>query len=111
MGFHRVQPPEAANERGTGLGLSIARSIVELHRGRAWRESEPGQGSAFFFALPAAYIPAAIAPLGAAVRLCGPESRLLAEERPVTGPSGRSLGRQLSGGIRAPVTTVGFAGP
>ena len=36
---------------GTGLGLSISRKLVELHGSRLEVESEPGQGSAFFFVL------------------------------------------------------------
>ena len=35
------------------MGLTIAREIVLAHGGDMWVESAPGQGSEFFFTLPA----------------------------------------------------------
>jgi signal transduction histidine kinase len=52
--FERYWQAERKGSRGAGLGLYIARGLVELHGGRIWVESRPGQGARFTFTLPLA---------------------------------------------------------
>lgn len=41
------------HEKGSGLGLHIAKQIVKAHGGEIWVKSQQGEGSTFFFTVPA----------------------------------------------------------
>ena len=49
--FEQAGGPIKRYKTGTGIGLSITRQLVELHGGKIWLESEPGEGSVFYFSL------------------------------------------------------------
>ncbi len=48
--FDRLDEEELTH--GSGLGLAVSKKFVELHEGRMWIESTPGQGTCVSFALP-----------------------------------------------------------
>ena len=50
--FSQVGSHSARTSAGFGLGLAITKTLVELHHGQIWVESEEGQGSTFLVRLP-----------------------------------------------------------
>ncbi|HEY8888960.1 MAG TPA: ATP-binding protein [Clostridium sp.] len=50
--FKQVNRSLSRNAEGTGIGLNLTKSIIELHKGKIFVESELGIGSKFTFTLP-----------------------------------------------------------
>jgi GAF domain-containing protein/DNA-binding response OmpR family regulator/nitrogen-specific signal transduction histidine kinase len=59
--FFRADNPFVQETSGTGLGLAITTSLVRMHGGDIWVESEVGEGSTFSFTLPLARTMAEVA--------------------------------------------------
>ena len=51
--FEQLENHLTKQHQGTGLGLFICKNIIESMDGRLWVESTKGQGSKFYFSLPA----------------------------------------------------------
>ena len=50
--FGQVDSSIRRKQEGSGLGVPLSKRLVELHHGRMWLESQPDQGSTFYFTLP-----------------------------------------------------------
>ncbi len=50
--FYRADESLTRNDGGSGLGLAIAKSIIEMHHGKIWAESEKGKGLRMAIELP-----------------------------------------------------------
>ncbi|WP_256010131.1 PAS domain-containing sensor histidine kinase [Desertivirga xinjiangensis] len=51
--FYRVTGADTKFISGFGIGLYLSSELIKSHHGKIWVESEPGQGSIFYFSLPA----------------------------------------------------------
>lgn len=49
--FHQ-ESPGLATSAGVGLGLTISKRFAEMHQGRIWVDSRPGEGSTFHVSIP-----------------------------------------------------------
>ncbi|WP_010665097.1 sensor histidine kinase [Marinilabilia salmonicolor] len=50
--FYRSDDPKLFKHEGAGLGLSICMGFIKILKGKIWLESDPGEGTSFYFTLP-----------------------------------------------------------
>lgn len=50
--FYRVEGKHTELIAGFGIGLYLCAEIIQIHDGKIWAESKPGEGSVFHFSLP-----------------------------------------------------------
>jgi signal transduction histidine kinase len=55
--FYRIDTRLIREVNGLGVGLTICKSIVEMHGGQIWAESQVGQGSTFHLWFPVYHFP------------------------------------------------------
>ncbi len=82
--FTQVDASTTRKHGGSGLGLAISKRLSEMMGGRMWLESEPGEGSSFYFSaeLPATDAPIRTGELTDPMGLYATTCVLLGRERP-----------------------------
>jgi len=51
--FYRVDNEKIKNVSGFGIGLYLSSEIIMCHKGKIWVDSVEGEGSTFYFSIPA----------------------------------------------------------
>jgi len=55
LGSPDTWPQSLRTTVSLGIWLFISNEIIQRHKGKLWAESEPGEGSTFYFTLPVVY--------------------------------------------------------